>query len=218
VRFQMGAGCAADREPGPGLLEGLKLFARSPYLLLMGLYILLYTLTSTFLYLQQGQIVAKALSTPAARTAAFARIDLWVNVLTLFTQVFWASRLIRGLGLGAVLCLMPVITLAGSAALWMMPSLGVLAFVQILRRGLHYAVDRPAREVLYIPLGPAERYKAKPFIDTFVYRTGDLLGIWIPGALAAVVLPLGAVAMVVSGGWLWGGIWLGRLQKRRTGG
>jgi len=218
VRFQMGAGCAADREPGPGLLEGLKLFARSPYLLLMGLYILLFTITSTFLYLQQGQIVAKALSTPAARTAAFARIDLWVNVLTLFTQVFWASRLIRGLGLGAVLCLMPVITLAGSAALWMMPSLGVLAFVQILRRGLHYAVDRPAREVLYIPLGPAERYKAKPFIDTFVYRTGDLLGIWIPGALAAVVLPLGAVAMVVSGGWLWGGIWLGRLQKHRTGG
>ena len=214
ISFHMGAGCPAGREPGPGLLAGLRLFARSPYLLLMGLYILLYTITSTFLYLQQGQIIAKALSTPAARTAAFARIDLWVNVLTLFTQVFLSSRLIRGLGMKAVLCLMPVLTLVGFGALWAVPSLAMLALVQILRRGLHYAVDRPAREVLYIPLGPDERYKAKPFIDTFIYRTGDLLGIWVPGALAAVALPLGAAGMAVSAGWLWGGAWLGKLQDR----
>ena len=214
VRFHMGAGCAPDREPGPGLLEGLRRFARSPYLLLMGLYILLYTVTSTFLYLQQGQIVAKTFGTPAARTAAFARLDLWVNILTLSTQVFLASRLIRGLGLKVVLCLMPVLTLAGFGLLWAAPTFAVLAALQVARRGLHYAVDRPARESLYIPLGPAERYKAKPFIDTFIYRTGDLLGIWVPGALAGLALPLGAAAMVVSAGWLWCGIWLGRLEQR----
>ena len=214
TRFHMGSGTDASREPGPGLFEGLRLFGRSPYLGLIGLYILLFTVTSTFLYLQQGQIVARTFTGAAARTAAFARIDVWVNVLTLFTQIFLASRLITRLGLRTVLCLMPVLTLAGFAGLWAFPTFGMLAFFQVLRRGLHYSVDRPAREVLYIPLGPEEKYKAKPFIDTFIYRTGDLLGIWIPGALAAVAVPVGAAALFLSGGWLYGGFLLGRLQGR----
>jgi len=113
-----------------------------------------------------------------------------------------------------VLCLMPILTFAGFGALWALPTFGTLALFQILRRGLHYAVDRPAREVLYIPLGPEEKYKSKPFIDTFVYRTGDLLGTWTPTLMAALAWPLGAVAMAVSGAWLGGGLLLGRLQKR----
>ena len=83
------------------------------------------------------------------------------------------------------------------------------------RRGLHYAVDRPAREVLYIPLGPDEKYKAKPFIDTFIYRAGDLLGTWTPGLLAWAGLPLGGAALAVSGAWLWGGTALGRRFRSR---
>jgi AAA family ATP:ADP antiporter len=216
-RFGMGAGTSAAREPGPGLFQGLGLLARSPYLSLMGLYILLYTVSSTLLYMEQGRIVAGAFTGAAARTAAFARIDVWVNVATLFTQLFLSSRLISRLGLKVVLCLMPVLTLAGFGALWAFPAFATLALFQVLRRGLHYAVDRPAREVLYIPLGPDEKYKAKPFIDTFVYRTGDLLGTWTPALLAAAALPLGGAALAVSGAWLWGGLALGRLQaKART--
>jgi ATP:ADP antiporter, AAA family len=213
-RWGMGAGASKEREPGPGLFEGLRLFSRSPYLALIGLYILLYTITSTFLYMQQGQIIARTFTTQAARTAAFARIDVWVNVLTLFTQIFLSSRLITRLGLRVVLCIMPVLTLAGFGALWAMPSFGVLALFQVLRRGLHYAVDRPAREVLYIPLGPEEKYKAKPFIDTFIYRAGDFLGTWTPTLMAAAALPLGAAALGVSGLWLGGGVALGRLTLK----
>lgn len=214
TRFGMGAGAPSTREPGPGLFQGLRLLAGSPYLALIGLYILLYTITSTFLYMQQGQIVARAFTGSAARTAAFARLDVWVNVLTLFTQVFLSSRLIKAAGMRVVLCIMPVLTLAGFGALWALPTFGTLALFQVLRRGLHYAVDRPARELLYIPLGPGEKYKAKPFIDTFIYRAGDLLGTWTPSLMAAASLPLAGAALAVSGAWLWGGVALGRLQQR----
>ncbi|BDU74992.1 NTP/NDP exchange transporter [Mesoterricola silvestris] len=213
-RFGMGAG-SADREPGPGLFQGIRLLAGSPYLALMALYILLYTITSTFLYMQQGAIVARTFTGAAARTAAFARIDLGVNVLTLVTQVFLSSRLIKAVGMRVVLCILPLLTLAGFGALWALPTFGTLALFQVLRRGLHYAVDRPAREVLYIPLGPGEKYKAKPFIDTFIYRAGDLLGTWTPALMAAARLPLGAVALAVSGAWVWGGVALGNLQRKR---
>jgi AAA family ATP:ADP antiporter len=174
---------------------------------------LLFTITSTFLYLQQGSIVAQTFSGTAARTAAFARIDLWVNVLTLATQVLLTGRILTGLGIPVVLALLPTLTLAGFGALWLWPTFAVMALFQVLRRGLHYAVDRPAREILYIPLGPEERYKSKPFIDTFVYRGGDLLGVWAPSALAAIAIPMGLAAVGCSGLWL-GSAWaLGRRVK-----
>lgn len=208
--FQLGDVAHGEREPGPGLLEGLRLIATSRYLQLICAYMLLFTVTSTFLYLEQGRIVAGAFRDTASRTAAFAQLDLWVNVLTLATQVFLTGRLITGLGISAVLSILPVLSLAGFGALWLWPTFGVMALFQVLRRGLHYAVDRPAREILYIPLGPEERYKSKPFIDTFIYRGGDLLGVWAPAAFAALAVPLGAAAVACSGLWLGASRALGR--------
>jgi AAA family ATP:ADP antiporter len=212
--FQLGDTAHGAREPGPGPLEGLRLIATSRYLQLICAYILLFTITSTFLYLQQGAIVARTFPSTATRTAAFARIDLWVNALTLVTQVLLTGRLLTGLGIPVVLAILPVLTLAGFGTLWLWPTYGVMALFQVLRRGLHYAVDRPAREVIYIPLGPEERYKSKPFIDTFVYRGGDLLGVWAPTALAALAIPVGLAAVGCSGLWLASGWALGRRVER----
>ncbi|MCM2249373.1 MAG: hypothetical protein NDI58_02210 [Geothrix sp.] len=213
--FHLGDVAHGEREPGPGLLEGLRLIATSRYLQLICAYMLLFTITSTFLYLEQGRIVAGAFRDTASRTAAFAQLDLWVNVLTLATQVFLTGRLITGLGISAVLSILPVLSLAGFGALWLWPTFGVMALFQVLRRGLHYAVDRPAREILYIPLGPEERYKSKPFIDTFIYRGGDLLGVWAPAAFAALAIPLGAAAVACSGLWLGASRALGRRAGSR---
>jgi len=214
--FQLGDTAHGAREPGPGPLEGLRLIATSRYLQLICAYMLLFTITSTFLYLQQGSIVERAFSGTAARTAAFARIDLWVNVLTLATQVFLTGRLIAALGIPFVLAILPVLTLAGFGALWIWPTFGVMAVFQVLRRGLHYAVDRPAREILYIPLGPEERYKSKPFIDTFVYRGGDLLGVWAPTVLVALAIPVGLAAVGCSGLWIGSSLVLGSHVKAKA--
>jgi AAA family ATP:ADP antiporter len=214
--FHLGDATQAAREPGPGPLEGLRLIATSRYLQLICAYLLLFTLTSTFLYLQQGGIVERTFSGTAARTVAFARIDLWVNVLTLVAQVFLTGRILQGLGIPAVLLILPVLSLAGFGALWLWPTFGVMAIFQVLRRGLHYAVDRPAREVLYIPLGPEERYKSKPFIDTFIYRGGDLLGVWAPAACTALLIPMGAAAVAASAVWGAGAVALGRRLEVRA--
>lgn len=205
-----------EREPGPSALEGWRAIASSRYLQALCGYMLLYALTSTFLYLSQGEIVARSFSSSAERTAAFARLDLWVNVLTLATQFFLTGRLLRWIGVSGVLLVLPTLTLAGFGALALWPTFAVLAAVQVLRRGLHYAVDRPARELLYIPLGPEERYKSKPFIDTFVYRVGDVLGVWAPTLMSLMALPVSAAALGFAGLWLWNGQRLGRHVTRRA--
>lgn len=215
--FGMGHEAGGAKEPGPGPLEGLRRLSVSPYLRLIAVYLLLFTVASTLLYLQQGKIVAAAFKDQASRTAAFARLDLWTNVLTLGVQLFFTGRLIRGAGIPAVLLVLPALTLFGFAALALWPVFATLAVVQVARRGVHYAVDRPAREILYIPLAPDDKYKAKPFIDTFVYRGGDLLGVWMPTALGFFGIAAAPAALGVSALWLGSGAWLGRLVGKVMG-
>lgn len=215
AHFKLSAGEGQQsREPGPDFKAGLRSIGGSRYLQLICAYMLLFTITSTFLYLMQGDIVASSFASQAERTAAFAKLDVWTNVLTLTVQLLLTSRLLRGIGVSGVLLVLPVLTTAGFGALALWPSFAVLAGVQVLRRGLHYAVDRPAREILYIPLGPEERYKSKAFIDTFVFRGGDFLGVWAPTFFSALAVPVALAALGSAGTWVAVAGWLGRLVKR----
>lgn len=216
ARFQLSSGAGQQaREPGPDFKAGLQAIVASRYLQLICGYMLLFTITSTFLYLMQGDIVATSFATGAERTAAFAKLDFWVNVLTLTVQLLLTSRLLRGIGVSGVLLVLPLLTTAGFGAMALWPTFAALAAVQVLRRGLHYAVDRPAREILYIPLGPEERYKSKAFIDTFVFRGGDFLGVWAPTLFSALAVPVSLAALGSSGAWVALAAWLGRLVKRK---
>jgi AAA family ATP:ADP antiporter len=74
-------------------------------------------------------------------------------------------------------------------------------------------MDRPAREILYIPLGPEEKYKSKPFVDTFVYRGGDFIGVWAPTLLKLLAIPSTGFAILLAGAWTGAGMWLGRFSR-----
>jgi len=213
---------ARNPEPGPGAFAGLALIARSPYLLLIALYILLFSLTSTLLYLQQAGIISQQFPDRAARTAAFASLDLWTNIITLTCQVFLTGRIISLLGVGRTLALLPLITIVGFICLAANPGFQVLFTFQVLRRAVHYAVDRPAREVLFTVVGPDEKYKSKSFIDTFIYRTGDMTGAWTPrllksaaASLGWAAIPISTIALPVAALWLGAGLLLGRMHGKR---
>jgi AAA family ATP:ADP antiporter len=193
---------------------------RSPYLLGIGFFILFYSVTSTFLYFQQATIAEANFPTRAARTAFFANIDLWVNVLTLFFQIFLTGRLMGWLGVAATLCALPLFSVAGFAALAAAPSVAVFVAVQVARRVSNFALARPTREVLFTSVPREDRYKAKNFIDTVVYRGGDQIGSWSYAGLAALGLGMTGISVVavpLSVLWLALSFWLGRRQERMAG-
>jgi len=176
---------------------------------------LLYTIIATFLYFQQAEIVDLHFSDRAVRTAFFAKIDLAVNVLAIFMQAFVTGRLIKWLGVAVTLTLLPAVCVFGFLGLGIWPTIAVLVALQTLRRAGNYAVARPTREVLYTVVTREEKYKAKNFIDTFIYRGGDQVGAWSYAAMGWLGLSMSAIAFVaapICALWLMVGFWLGRRQ------
>lgn len=200
---------------GGRILDGVRAALSSSYLIGIVGYMLLYTITSTFLYFQQAEIVEAGLTDRAIRTVFFARIDLAVNTLTALIQIFLTGRIVRRIGVALALAALPLVSVLGFAAIGLWPTLTVIAVVQVLRRTSNYAIARPCREMLYTVVPRDLKYKAKNFIDTFVYRLGDQVGAWTSRLLMLVGLGgalISAVAAPLALVWLGIGLWLGRRQ------
>lgn len=206
-----------ERVVGGSIWAGITHPFKSLYLGGVSLFILLFAITATFLYFEQANIVKANFADRGAQTAFFASVDLAVNVLTLIVQLFFTGRIVRWLGIGITLALLPALTLFGFAALAFIPALSSLVIFQILRRSSDYAIARPTREVLYTVVPREDRYKAKSFIDTVVYRGGDQVGAWTYAGFAAIGLGTSAiaiVAVVLAAIWFLTGLWLGKSQEK----
>jgi ATP:ADP antiporter, AAA family len=184
-----------DRTLGGNPLEGFALLVSSPYLLMIGLFILLMTTISTIIYFQLGDLITKAFASREARTQAYAMIDLAVNGSTVFLQLFGTGRLIERFGVTSGLLLNPAIMVFAFLAVAFSPVLLVLGSIQVVRRFAEYAVAKPSREMLFTVVDQESKYKAKNVIDTVVYRFGDVTSAW----LSAAVLPYGVAGLAVAG-------------------
>jgi AAA family ATP:ADP antiporter len=202
---------------GGSVFSGVTHALKSPYLINVSVYILLFTITSTFLYFQQAEIARQSFADRGARTAFFASIDLWVNILTLGAQLFLTHRLLRCLGVALTLAILPALSILGFGTLASMPTIAVLVAYQVLRRAGNFAFARPTREVLFTVVPREDKYKAKSFIDTVVYRLGDQVGAWSYAGLGLLGFGMTGIALVavpISCAWLINGWWLGRKQEK----
>ena len=211
-----GGAPAADRGLGGNPFAGFAIVARSPYLLMIALFVVLLSTANTLLYFEQLNIVRETFTDPARRTQIFARIDYVVQTLTILSQVFLTGRIAATFGVRTLLVMVPLAMVAGFVALAAVGGFAVLACVMVARRWGEYAFIRPGREMLFSRLDTESKYKAKNLIDVPVYRGADLLVAQLQNALragglsAAGVAMLGAVAALCWAGVGW---WLGRRHE-----
>src|ERR1700733_2997049 len=180
---------------GGNPLDGFILLFRSPYLLLLALFLLLMTWISTIVYFQLGDLITKAFDSKEARTQAYATIDLVVNSLAVLVQLFGTGRIIQRFGVQTGLLINPIIMVVAFLAVAFSPVLMILGGIQIVRRVAEYAVAKPTREMLFTVVDQESKYKAKNVIDTVVYRFGDFSSAWV----SAAVLPYGVTGLAVFG-------------------
>jgi ATP:ADP antiporter, AAA family len=209
----------ANQALGGTALSGIRVVFGSPYLLAIAGYIGLMTYASTVMYFMQADLVGAAISDRAARTALFARIDFWANALTIGLQVYLAARIIKWLGVGFCLAILPVIAGLGFVWLGLMPVVWVLVIQQVIDRGVRYGLAKPAREVLWTVVSREEKYKSKAFLDAAIYRGGDLVSGWIYAGLSALGFAIGTIALTaapLAALWAAVGVKLGRRQEERA--
>jgi AAA family ATP:ADP antiporter len=204
---------------GGGILDGIKLALRSPYLLGILLWVSLLSVVATFLYFQQAGIVADYSSDPAVRTRIFATVDLVIGVLTLAVQGLATSKLIERFGVGAAFAFLPLVFIAGFAALAAAPTLTVVIAFTALQRTANFAISNPAREVMFTVVARDEKYKAKNVIDVVAVRGADAGGGWVFAWLREVGLEARSISLVaipIAAACALLAVALGREQERRA--
>ena len=214
-----GEGEGASGAIGGTFWDGARAVATSPYLLGVGLWVVFMAVSNTLIYFTQANIILSDSDTFSQLLGNFAQFDNMAQVATLITQIFITTHVIRKLGVGWTLAILPIVTMAGFAVLAVWPVYGVMMIFQAVHRATRYAISRPSRETLFSVVSPSEKYKAKPVVDVFLYRGGDLAGAGIDGLFA--VLGLALVWVAVSTGplaamWIVLSIGMGRAQARRV--
>lgn len=203
---------------GGSAWAGMRAVFRSRYLTGIAAYILLMSVLATFIYFTRLQMVVAVSDSTDARSAILGNIDMWTQVAVLVLQLTLTGKIIERFGLGLALAILPAVTALGFIGLAFYGSFVVLILLEATNRAVQRGLARPAREALFTVVSCEEKYKAKAFVDTFVYRAGDVAGAQTEGALGRLGLAMGGLVSVVvplALVWVALGIWLGRAQKVR---
>ncbi|WP_420322732.1 NTP/NDP exchange transporter [Flagellimonas sp.] len=200
------------------LFEAIHRIGKSKYLLSIVAFMLLYTAISTVLYFEQAHIVENSLKEPGQRIDYFSRIDFTVNAIAIIGQLLLTGSIIKKFGLSKVLASVPFLMGLGLFLLSTNSSLRVIGILMVLHRAGNFMLLRPSREILYTVTSLEEKYKAKNFIDTAIYRGGDALVGWLFAGLVAIGWGLGAIAFLaipLSFIWSFVGHSLGKQQHKK---
>jgi AAA family ATP:ADP antiporter len=197
---------------GGNPLNGFKDFFTNPYLLGIGVFIILYTGIGSFVYLEQKNLLADY--DRDTRTMIYGYRDALVNTLTFVLAFFVTGRLVPKLGMPVALPIIPLLIVFGMLVLAFSPMLIMALAIHVISKAGNYGLTRPAREMLFTQVSKEDRFKTKPVIDIVAYRGGDvLMGWFFTGLTQGLGLGLAAVAAVgagIAGLWAFVGYKLGR--------
>lgn len=202
------------------VFDGVKLVWNSKHLKGLAVFMLLYTSVSTFLYFEQAHIVEHTLKKSADRLIYFSRVDLLTNLLAITGQFFLTNRILGKFGLAIALGSIPLLIGIGFVVLSQHTVLVLIALLLIVHRAGNFMVMRPGREILYTICNREEKYRAKNFLDTAIYRGGDALSGWAFAGLVSLGLglsPIAIIAVPLVALWSYVGFQLGKNVDRSSG-
>ena len=168
----------SPKELGGSSFEAIQNIIKDPAIRNIGLYVILFTMLMTTSWMISLGIVEEWSKDPCERTGFFARIEQIVTPLTLLMQLFLASYIFRRVGSLAVLSIYGVLFAIAFMAYAFYPTITTVMMVVISLRIFEYGLNKPTRESIYTKLKQQDRYKSTVFIDTFLARSGDVIGGW----------------------------------------
>ena len=173
---RFGSQSEIDKAAGGTSFDALKNLISSSQIRSIGLYMYLWTAMMTIHWVTSIDIINAWSSDGGNRIIFFGNIEQTVTILTLFTQFFLTSAIIKFAGPRTILMLYGFIFAGAFVGYFLNPSIGYVFFITIILRLFEYGVNKPTREVVFSYLKRTDRYKSTVMVDTFLVRMGDFSG------------------------------------------
>ena len=170
---------------GNAALDGARLVTASKYLLAIAMIVFLYEINSQILDYQYST-AAEAVEGAEGTQAFFGRVGTIVGIVSVTTQLFLVSFIIRRFGITVALLVLPAAMAAASGIYFVTPMLTTAALLTISDNAFSYSINQTAREMLFVPTPDDVKYKARAFINMLIQRIGKG---------AAILMALGFAAM-----------------------
>ena len=202
---------------GGNPLAGITHLLSSTYFAAIAISSVIASLLGTALYMFAAELIEIEIPNANEQTRFFSNMNVATSALSLVGQMFLVKHVVGRFGIGVSLTLLPVVSVVGFALLAFDPVLGVVAFLTVARRALGFGFSKPTTDMLYSVVTPEEKYKTKNFIETAVYRGGDVIGTWSVKLMSAlgiagisfVMLPFAVLWAIVA-------LWLGNDYRRQA--
>ena len=150
------------------------------------------------------------------QTQIYAIMDAMINALSFIGQLLIVKHSVRKLGIGWTLSLLPIVSVVGFTLLALNPVFLIIAGLHVLRRSITFGLTKPTNDMLYSVVSPEARYKAKNFIETAVYRGGDVITTWTIRLISGIGLSgVALVCVPIALFWAWLAVWIGGEYRRR---
>jgi ATP:ADP antiporter, AAA family len=185
-RRDAGGGSRSERraeqtaEEPLGKAGGFQLVLGQRYLLLIGLLTLTVQVVNTNgNYILNATVVQMYQGDGAAIGSFMAVMDFWQNILSLGIQFFLVSRIFKYLGIGGAVFVLPILALGSYSLIALAPVLALIRVTKIAENATDYSLQNTLRRALFLPTSREAKYKALQAVETFFWRTGDMLSAFI---------------------------------------
>ncbi len=215
---------------GGSSIEGIKLLLSSRFLQQIALMSIIAVIIGSIFYYLQGQFIKEFYPIRDQRTEIFATINKYTNYLTLFFQFILIPWLLQRVAIHKILGIFPCMMIFALTLFGFMPVLYVVLGAIIMQRSGAYGIMKPPTDWLFTGLPDNIKYKFKNFLDTVVYRGGDVFAQlllinfvfisdksllhWLENKFkfdANDILVLTVFGVVLCIIWLWNAISVGKL-------
>jgi AAA family ATP:ADP antiporter len=200
----------AKKGKGEASLGAVELFGKSKYLCGILVLVFLYQALAVLVDYQTKLVVKDAYRSTAEIAQFYGKIYWRVNILGTLINLALTGFLQTRYGPWPGLMTLPIVGFCGAVGFLVHPVLAVGEWVTVLGLAVTYSIHQASKELLYLPVPSTERYIAKGFIDTFVFRLGNgAAAMWLvfavpaSGAASACLMIMAVtMGMISTATWL----------------
>ena len=192
--------------PPANLFGAVRTLRTSRHLQLIIGVIALAVITTTFVDYQFKTVAANAFPTEGELTSFMGRFYGRVSLIAFLLQVSLAPRLIRILGVGGALSLLPLTLALGSVGMLVFGGLWAGTVLRGIDQSLKHSIDKTGRELLFVPINLEKKKRVKVFIDLFfdqgMQGVGGVLLLFLTLVINLTVQELSFVVLGLLAVWV----------------